>query len=391
MTKPKILMLLTEYLPIFSGHAIYLDTLLPFFKQKNYLVKILANDFNRLPAHEEINGILVDRIRFYNNNKHWELRQSFAILKYLFKHRNNFDILHFHGHMDHYGLLALFCKLFKKRSIMQMVLVGTDDPLTIRHGYKLMWFRFKLFLQIDSFICISKALVNTCQQANIPENKIFYIPQGVDTTRFYPVTNEEKQLLRIKLHLPADASIVVFIGAIIHRKGVDILIDAWKRIQPKHADALLLLVGPDEFNIDDTNQKALETFVLNIRQQIADNNLRVTMTGQTDMVDQFLKASDIFAFPSRKEGFGNVIIEAMACGLPAVISNMDGVSAETVEQGADGFVVNDTIELQRSLERLLLDESLRIRMGNNGRKKAVDVFKIETIAERYLDLYRTIH
>ena len=352
-----------EYLPLFSGHAIYLQMLLPHITKQGYHVEILTCDFNRFSPQECIDGVWVHRLAFNPHAKRWEVMLTYRILRFLFQHRNEFDVLHFHGHMDYFGALTIFCKCFRKKIIMQMVLMGADDPESLRQSYRFMSIRLKILSHIDRFIHISKPLGDSCIMSGISQSKLRYIPQGVDINKFSPVTDTERRELRTRLGLNPQGLLVCFVGAIIQRKGVDLLIEAWVDVQQTFPKAELLLLGPCDFSKDDTNETTLQAFVKDVRDQITKQALRVHVLGRTSNVNDFLQASDLFVLPSRKEGFGNVILEAMACGIPPVVAYMDGVALESVTPEETGVIINSPSELAPAIIGLLIDEKLRRKMG----------------------------
>lgn len=380
-----------EYFPIFSGHAVYLQHLISKLKNFDCDVSILTPDFNEFEGFELINDIRVNRFDFCYDKKNWELNFSFKVISYLFKNIRSYDILHINGHLDVYGFFTLFNKFIRKHTISQMVLLGSDDPMTVMKQYKLMNMRFKILSLMDQFLCISKPIADSYQMAGLPMKKLTYIPQGVDVDKFRPIENlNEKETLKIQLGLNHHKKIVIFIGAIVKRKGIDWLLEAWDKIQSKHPDSLLLLVGQDTFTGNDINKLELEKFVAEMKNVVSLKNYNVVFTGKKDNVEQYLKCADVFVLPSRKEGFGNVILEAMACGLPAVVTYMDGVSKETIIHGTNGFIVNDTMELSDAINTLLSDPDLASNMGRAGNRRALNEFALTKIAEQYSTLYHSL-
>lgn len=103
-------------------------------------------------------------------------------------------------------------------------------------------------------------------------------------------------------------------------------------------------------------------------------------------------ASDIFLFPSRKEGFGTVIIEAMASSIPVVISAMPGISEEIVTSGEDGIIVpgKEPKDFAKAVIELALDEEKRRKMGKKAREKAERIFSLDKIADTYIRFYREV-
>ncbi len=388
--KIRVLMLLLEYHPVFSGHAIYLQQLIKHLQKMNCEVAILAADYYTLPAHDVFDGVDIYRFNLTQTERKWEIKLAFRVIRFLLKHRKLYDILHIHGHLDIYGLLTLFNRLTGKHTVSQMVLLGADDPMAVNEQYRFMGMRYKILSLMDQFLCISKAIAKSYETFGLPMDKLTYIPQGVDVERFHPVKVEMKIQLREKLGLPVQSKLVVFVGAVVKRKGLDHLVDAWSKVQKHHPEAVLVLVGQYEFSEIDVNQKPLELFVEQLRQTIRTNQSTVVFTGRQDQVEEYLQCADIFVLPSRKEGFGNVILEAMACGLPAIVTYMDGVATETVTPGRNGFIVNNVNELADTLTTVLSDKELADKMGENGRQKACDTFALPYIAGQYRQLYEKI-
>ena len=389
--KPKVLMLLLEYKPVFTGHGIYLEQLIRKLRLLNCEVSILAADFYKFPHHELVDGIEVFRFPFSHQEKHYEFKLALRVINFLRHHHSDYNILHIHGHLDIYGLLTTYNRLMGKHTISQMVLLGADDPMTLRTIYKLMDIRLRILSMMDRFLCISKALQESCLRANLNPAKVTYIPQGVDIDRFKPVTTlREKKVLRNKLGLPLDVPIVTFIGAIVERKGVDWLVDAWVQVQKAHPQAYLVLVGQNEFDSLDVNQLELTRFVQGISAQIENDKLNVLMAGKKNNVEEYLKCADVFVLPSRKEGFGNVILEAMASGVPAVVTYMDGVAEETITHGENGYIAHSVAEIAGWISRLLEDKQLAVSLGAAGRQRAEERFAMEKIAASYMGVYQDI-
>jgi glycosyltransferase involved in cell wall biosynthesis len=110
-----------------------------------------------------------------------------------------------------------------------------------------------------------------------------------------------------------------------------------------------------------------------------------------DAVDDGLRAADVFAFPSVFEALGISLIEAAACGLPAVGSRTGGI-VDVIEEGATGYLVppGEAAALEDALARLLGDAALRAEMGRRGRERAVQLFDAEGSLERYRLLFHEV-
>jgi UDP-glucose:(heptosyl)LPS alpha-1,3-glucosyltransferase len=176
----------------------------------------------------------------------------------------------------------------------------------------------------------------------LPGDRAVTLYNGVDLDRYRPRTDDsDRREIRARHRIPEAARVVAFVGNGFGRKGLGCLIDAWPKIG---ADAYLIVVG---------NDRAASSFGERAsRGGVAE---RVIFAGSVPEVAPYFHASDAFALPSLFEPFGNVVMEAMACGIPALSSSMCGV-AELMPPELRGYVVadpGDASELARRVEAML--------------------------------------
>ena len=384
---PRVLVHIVEYHPLFSGHGIYLRRLFPHLLRHGVSVEVLAGDFGRLVSAETIEGVPVRRLPYSPQAPRREIAHAVRVAGYLVANRRRFDVVHLNGFVDTLGLVGQTAHLLGMGVVTQLVLLGADDPQTVLANYRLPSLRRWAFLRSDRLLCISSQLRDSCRQAGIPDSRLVVIPQGVDTQRFEPVSPVVRQELRRALELNDQDPVLVFVGAIIPRKGVDLLIDAWTGVQRELPCATLLLVGPDKFGPDDQHAAELNAFVARLKDTVVQRGLRARFVGRQDAVETLLQAGDAFVLPSRHEGFGNVIIEAFACGIPAVVTYMDGVGEATVSDGVNGLVVKGDADLEGALLLLLRDQRRAREMGVAARQSAESNFAMPSIAGRYVEVY----
>jgi glycosyltransferase involved in cell wall biosynthesis len=196
----------------------------------------------------------------------------------------------------------------------------------------------------NSMIAITGAIVEDLRRHGFAEEKIAYIPNGVDTDLFYPPSAEEKRELRTALRLPQDKMLFIFTGKLTQRKGLDILLAAWCQMAESCLNAVLLLVGSGVGQKDSLEEYA--------NKFISENNLKesIHMLGAVDNVADYLKAADVFVFPSRWEGLPNSLLEAMAASLFCIASDIEGVN-ELIIPGRTGVLTGagDTTALTQAL------------------------------------------
>lgn len=190
----------------------------------------------------------------------------------------------------------------------------------------------------------------------VPEERIFSSPYGVDNEFFYRESRgwaSEKPKWKQSLSIPSEVPIVLFCGKLIPRKRPGDLLSAFLRLR---CPAALVFVG------DGALRSSLE--------QQAAGHSRVIFTGFVSQAElpKYYALADIFVLPSERETVAVVVAEAMACGLPLILSDAVPSVVDFVKSGENGLVfpLGDMEALQRHLECLLSDEGLRRRMGQQS-------------------------
>ena len=195
---------------------------------------------------------------------------------------------------------------------------------------------------------------------------------GVDCQKFSPSENYRKEL-REQLGLSDAHFVFLFLGRVNRDKGIVELLDAFERLSKdrKREMARLLIIGPDEDDI-------LQNIV----------NPNIVIRGFTTAPQKFMACADIFCLPSHREGFGSVVIEAAATGLPAIGSNIYGIS-DAIEDGVTGLLhkVKDPVEIVDCM-RLVMDNSQMTKsLSFAARKRALSEFSPEHITDALVEFY----
>jgi len=208
--------------------------------------------------------------------------------------------------------------------------------------------------------------------------RVRIIPNGVDCQRFHPNAKPD----RIKLTCDLEKrKVILFVGALTRwhcYKGLDVLIKAFALATRRRNDMVLMVVG--DGNMKSTYQR------LCMDLDLAEKTIFVGNVSDQDLPSHYA-ASDLLILPSkdRSEGFGLTILEANACGKPAIGSNVGGIP-DAIQAGFNGLLVppNNPESLSQSIIRLVDDEHLRIEMGKNARAFAEehDWSKVAQATER---------
>jgi len=295
--------------------------------------------------------------------------------------RDKYDLVHFHGASLPLIICLPLLKLLRKKGIAKVLASGLGTEAGSLRGRYLFLGNIMAYIlkKADLFIAISQEITDGLRKDGIPPERIKHITNFVDTDKFQPINNNERHMFKRTLAL--DKNIVInFTGRIVGRKGLDILIPAFARNSELTLSSRLLIVGTGPYE-----QRAKE--------MVSDLGIgdKVRFLGHSSEVARYYQTSDIFVLPSYAEGMPNSLLEAMACGLPVIASRIGGV-VDVVEDGKSGilFEPGNVSELASAIVRLLRDDELRQRLGTEARKRIVENFSIEKVAEEYIELYEEI-
>lgn len=245
--------------------------------------------------------------------------------------------------------------------------------------------------QIDCVIVGTAALKDQAKSMGF-DTRIETITNGVDLTRFHPAKGiEDRIAMRHAMGIPAQAPLLVCIGSLTSRKGSDIMLETWSRLSRRLPDAHLVFVGASFERVGGDPEKI--RFTQRLESLIANSESagRLHFTGHVNNVEDYYRSADLLVFPSQKEGMPNAVIEAMASGLPVVLTPFDSFSAEIGKPGRDFLLVERTPEaLEDAAANLLRDADQRQRMGACARCWVEATMDIEVTLDRYLNLYREL-
>jgi len=208
----------------------------------------------------------------------------------------------------------------------------------------------------------------------------FVVPNGVDWQRFRSLP--ARGAFRAA-HGLGEAPIVLFLGRVHRSKGLDLLIPAFESVRRRVPDAKLVVVGPEN---DDYGQE-VRGWVH--KRGLGESVRFVGFLDGPDVLRAYVDA-DVFALPSYTESFGMTVVEAMACGLPVVISDHVNIHREIAAAGA-GIVTTSAAEVvAEAVSTLLRDRALATAMGSAGRRAALEQYTWPPIVQALTREYESV-
>jgi glycosyltransferase involved in cell wall biosynthesis len=205
---------------------------------------------------------------------------------------------------------------------------------------------------------------------------------GIGTTYFDSerISEEQRRELRTKLNIQKADFVFVFVGRLVGDKGINELIDAFSKI--KDCNVKLLLVGGLEPDLDPLFKQTIN--------EIETNSNIISVGFQRD-VRPYFAISNCLVFPSYREGFPNVVMQAGAMALPSIVSNINGCN-EIIEEGINGTIIplKDADSLFESMLKMLNDKSWRNQLVGNARDKIVSRFEQQLVWDALLNEYNNL-
>lgn len=226
------------------------------------------------------------------------------------------------------------------------------------------------------------------QYYEAPAERITVIPCGFNPNEFYPL---DKLLARMVLKLDSREHVVLQLGRIVPRKGIDNVIRAMGRIKRTSTSATLIVVGGESDSMDPEKNPEIARLQQIAGEENVDDRVMFTGRKQRDILKYYYAAADIFVTTPWYEPFGITPLESMACGTPVIGSNVGGIKY-SVEDGKSGFLVpaNDPDALAIKIYELLHDVKLRNTMRENAIKRANTLFTWSKVTERVVALYERV-
>lgn len=366
----KILAISHEFPPIGGGGANACYFLTKGFVEKGHEVTLVTANYQGMTESEIVNGVRV--IRVNSKRAHKEHCSFKEMLSYLLKaypvanklqKRENFDVcLVFFGIPS--GPIGYMLK--KKYKLPYVIRFGGGDVPGFQERftkvYKIIAPAIKLIWKnADALIANSQGLKDMA--LDFYNKKPFdVIPNGVDTEVFYPSVKEESDEFKI-----------LFVSRLIERKGLQFIIPQLKKIQDSTKKSVkLIVVGDGPYR--ETLERIAE------ENHVSDMVEFVGQKGKEEIVP-FYQNADLFILPSSKEGMPNVVLEAMACGLPIIMTPCEGSTELICENGYKA----ERKEFADYIIKLIGDNEMRKEMSINSNKRVKNFFSWKHIVNEYLE------
>ncbi len=340
-------------------------------------------------APQELDGVPAHRVRL-PDHKGWRrtILYNQALLRYCRRPESRPDVLQMLNHLRARSIPWLM--RLRAMGIPLVYAVTIAPSSRTRKPQKRILWRYRLRRLYDRFDCIitnNPPLRDMVRGLGV-RTRIEVIANGIDLQRFRPDAGEGARVRQV-LGIAAQDPVICAVGAVIPRKGPDLLLEAWIRLLRRHPDCHLLFVGP---------QSHLEQAKLaDLRGRIQDlirasgRPGQVHFTGVVDHPESYLQASDLLVLASEREGMPNSVLEAMATSVPVVVTPYAGLSGDIGVAGRHFLLAEPDAEaLAGRIQELLEDPQRRAGQAGLARQWVRQTLSLERSIERYAALYREL-
>lgn len=312
-----------------------------------------------------------------------DLKALFLLYRFLKKEKPQIV----HSHTPKAGTLGMLAAKLAGVPVRLHTVAGL--PLMETQGVKRLVLNF---VEKITYCCATKIYPNSLGLQNVILENGFCKPEklkvigngssnGIDTQYFNPESVSEVQKLDIqeKHKIQTSDFVFVFVGRLVKDKGINELVEAFRSVSQKHQNTKLLLVGPFEKELDPLLPGTLQEM---------ENNRNIISAGFQPDVRPYFAVSRCLVFPSYREGFPNVVMQAGAMGLPAVVTNINGCN-EIITHETNGLIIEpkNREALKDAMLRILEEPALTQKMAANARQSIVTRFNQQTLWELIKEEY----
>lgn len=364
---PKLKILFANSIQMFAGGEIWMLSTMQELRNRGHEITLLCRPGTELARRAQNLNFKLFQLPIRGD---FDPVTIFQIYRWLKKHETDIILTNMDKELRLCGMAA---KFVKPRPVV-ISRRGIDYPLKNKIHY-----RFSYNVLADSIVANSestkRSLLKNAPWLNPKRIQVIY--NGIHPDKYLL---ENTQDIRNELNILPDSPLIGFVGQLDERKGIDNLLPAFKKVTQEIPAAVLLMVGTGVM------QQRIETFIVQNR---LERNIR--LVGFRNDIQNIMRTIDLLVLPSWWEGFGIVIIEAMAAGKPVITTNVSSMP-EIVIHEETGLVVpvKDEQQLFQAMLELVRNSEKASRMGKRGCEVVMEKFTISGMIDQYLALFNKL-
>jgi 1,2-diacylglycerol 3-alpha-glucosyltransferase len=380
MESVSILLVTSSYLPIMGGSEIEAQRVSQALIGRGHRVQILCPGGPPMPEASRWTDDCGIPVRTFGGRAPARIRGHIFALRVawvLLAEFRAYDLIYFLMPGLQVALGTLMARLLRKPVVMKFS--GSNEIRRLKNSWVgRIQLRF-LNKWAGAIMILNPGMTGEATECGLNASKLLWMPNPVDLDEFRPLSADARSILRAKLTIACGAEVILFVGRLAPEKELASLVAGFAKLSACRPQALLVLVGEGPCRED------LRSATGSLA---SEGRVRFTGAVPPSAVHEWVQAADVFALVSSLEGLPVSLIEAMATGLPVVVSDIPA-NLQLVEQGIEGIVVEtrNADAIGAALNSILSDPAARSRMGIAGRTRIAARFSTQHVTGMYESLF----
>lgn len=358
-----------------------------YFMKQFYAVTAISADKPNLERVGQLQDVLTYHVEMTRKITLWQDLKAVWQLFRFFKKEKPFIV---HTHTPKAGTVGMIAA--KLAGVPHRLHTVAGLPLLEATGNKR---KLLNFVEKITYACATKVYPNSnglrriiIREQFCEQEKLKVIgngsSNGINTSYFDPelFSINEKQKLKTNLGITPEDFVFIFVGRLVGDKGINELIQAFQKITAEANPVKLLLVGTFESDLDPLSSETLNEIIV--------NNCIISVGFQKD-VRPYIAISGCLVFPSYREGFPNVVMQAGAMGLPSIVTNINGCN-EIVIDGENGIIISvkNSNAIYEAMNKMVVENHFRKKLQQNARQMIVSRYEQQVVWESILAEYKKL-
>ena len=385
--KLSVLMVSQLMVPFLAGAELKALRLARGLMSRGVRVELVTTRFRRgLPGLEVIEGVAVRRLSVLPDEGASSLgaprfpyfvrgSQFLRLALHVAMEGRRFDVVHAHCISASALGAVLGAKIAKRPVVVEPSLAGWDGEVRRVMASPERPLARRLLGLVDLFAVKAEEIGQELREIGIPDDRIRSVANPVDLTRFRPASEAEKAAIRQRLGLP-QGPLALFVGQLLERKGVPRLLQAWPAVRAERPEASLVFIG------EGVEGEA-------VRQVASDPNVGLYHLPVRFDIWEVMRSADVLVLPSRNESFANVVVEALAAGVPVVAGRTGIAQRIRVAEAGRLLESGQPDEIAAALSEVLGMPDRGRALGSRG-PELVREFDLDTVSMAYESMYREL-
>lgn len=379
--KPGVLIVCDSYPPVLGGSEIEAQRVAAALIARGHKIRVLTSGGGLMPKTRHWTdpaGVPVSILTRYSRGRIKDFVFALQVGWSMFVRRRDFDIVYFLMQGLHVAVGLPMAHWLSKAVVMKISgdRIFTNMSRTAVGQFELGWLRD---WQVPIMV-LNQQMVREAEACAFPPEQLHWMPNPVEIDTFCPRTPEQSAAWRTSHKIPTNATVLIYTGRLSTEKGIRELMRGVAEAAQTEPRVMMVLIG------DGPIRAELES----LARELDPDPARFRFVGRIPLteVPHWLGASDIFGLTSPNEGFSCSLVEAMSCGLPSVVSDIDA-NLQLVQHDTHGLTVpwNNPGRIAAAILRLSNDPALRQSLAAASRQRVVENYSIEKVLARYEALF----